>query len=864
MDIIISHQLTDFDGLAAMIAAKKLYPEAELVFSGRLQNLVKDFMALYRDEIEVAKLSDIDLTKVQKIIIVDTANLNSLGNLQDKLDINNVEVIVYDHHPHEKLDWINLDLSEKIGASTTILVKKLMAEDKELNPLEATICALGIYADTGSLTNDGSTPDDARAVAYLLKSGANLEIIRQFLEEALNAEQQIMMEKLLDNRKDLEFDGLDIAIFSYQQSDYMTGINRIAEKIKKVYHLSTVFLIVKMGKKTEIIGRSSDDAVNIGSICSVFGGGGHSGAGAAQSRKDLSYLRRKLRRVIKLCVQPIKRVNSIMSTPVRTISPDRSMKDAEKFIEKYGHNGVVVCDGNEISGIFSRRDLEKVKGHDLMHAPVKGYMSKKVITVEIDAPIKKAQELMVKYNIGRLPVLKDNKLVGIVTRSDVLGSYYEHRTPHQYQNRYGSSLVQIEIEVSDIKDKLNYFPENVLEILQLAGKVAQDHANKLFLIGGMVRDLLLDRPNRDFDLVIEGDLREFLFDFKEKIDGKVSYNDQFGTATVVLPSGYNLDFATTRKEKYNYSGALPEVERTNILEDLFRRDYTVNALAIALNPDKWGKLYDFFKGKKDLKDGILRALHRFSFLDDPTRIIRGVRLALSLDFGFEKETEKLMREALEMGDFNELSPARAYKELKILFTDGVNEKITDILEKLPIFKLIDGDFSYKNRYKKEIEQMKNYSEKFRKRGYKIDESILTLALFFNDIPFDKYKELNLTVAERNIFAVDKDNLLNRLSGKVDRVELCKILGNISIEKMIYLLAVSDDRSIRENIKLYIDELSEIKLEVDGNSLIEMGLKPGPIIKKVLQRIWEEKLKENISTEKEERKFALELIEEEME
>ncbi|MGM0410113.1 MAG: CBS domain-containing protein [Bacillota bacterium] len=864
MELIISHQSTDFDALAAMIAAKNLYPEAKAVFAGTLQDHVKDFMALYRDEIEILSLKDINLEKIEKIIIVDTANRKALGRLNNKVDLDEIEVIVYDHHPHEKKDWIDLDLSQEIGAATSILVNKLVADGKKLNPLEATICALGIYADTGSLTYDSSTYRDAEAVSYLLKSGANLDIIRQFLEEALNAEQQIVFDKLLENRERVEIKGINIDIFYHEQDKYVTGLNNICEKIKDIYSLSTVFIIMKMGEKIELIGRSNDDAVNIGKICESFGGGGHKAAGAAQLKKDISYVKRKLKKLLNLCVSPVKKVSSIMSTPVRTISPDTSIKEAEEFMEKYGHNGVIVCGGEKIAGIFSRRDLDKVKGHDLMHAPVKGYMSKDVITVNVDAPIKEAQKLMVKYNIGRLPVIKNKKLVGIVTRSDILSSYYEQETPHKYQNRYGSSLVNINKKVKDISHKLDYFPEDIIDILKTIGQTAFENDQRAFLIGGMVRDLLLGRKNHDLDIVIEGDLKEFLADLRKKINIKVKFNKKFGTATINLNSDYSIDFATSRKEKYFFAGALPEVEKAKIIEDLFRRDYSINALALSLNPDSWGKLYDYFNGIDDLENAKLKALHRFSFLDDPTRIIRGIRLAINLDFRFEEETDKLMKEALKLGDFSELSPSRVFKEIKILFNNSLSNKLINYIEMYPIFKLLDVDFEFKERYKKAYKEIEKYKDIFNEENYNINKELVALAIFMNDIPEKKYKELNLTAHEREIFSIDINNLEKKLINFDNRVDLTTYINNLNKDILLYVLVMSEKKELKDNVKLYFEKLLDVDLKVNGYDLIEMGLEAGPKIQEILDKVWKEKLNNNLKSKKEEKEYAKKLINEEME
>jgi len=864
VEIIVGHQHTDFDGLAAMVAAKKLYPEAKAVFPGRVQDPVKDFMALYKDEVEILYLSDIDITKVSKVVIVDTAEKSALGELSKKLNLDEIEVIVYDHHPHSPKDWINYDYSQKVGASVTILIEEIIEKGIELNPLEATICALGIYADTGSLTYDMTRAKDVKAVSYLLEYGANLEIIRQFLEEALNAEQQKILDNLLENRNIIEIDGIEINIFSYEQEKYVTGLNNITEKLKDIYNLKSVFVLVKMGKKLQLIARSNDDAVDVGKICKLMGGGGHQGAGAAQLNADISEAKDKLINTIENNIEPLERINSIMSTPVRTISPDTTIKEAQKFMEKYGHNGVVVCNGKRISGIFSRRDLDKVKGHNLMHAPVKGYMSKNVITINYDDSIKNAQELMVKYNIGRLPVIKDKKLVGIVTRSDILGSYFEKETPHQYQNRYGSSLVSIKRKVIDIKTKLEFFPERILNLLKKAGQIAEKENSKLYLIGGMIRDIMLGRENYDLDLVLEGDLKGFLDHFSKEIDVKINYNDQFGTATINLNSKFSIDFATSRKEEYLNSGALPRVEKTNILEDLFRRNYTVNALALSLNPKDWGKLYDFFNAREDLEKRQLKALHRFSFLDDPTRIIRGVRLALDLDFTFEDETKKLIKEALKLGDFSELSSARVFKEIKILFEGRFDENSLNYIEEFPIFKLIDNNFEFKEDYRETFLNIKNYMKKYKKLGYNVNKELLFMAIFFNNMPAEKYTELNLNAKEREIFNIDVDKIVNKLGKELNKVKLTKIISNIKKEELLYVMAVTKNEKLKENVDLYYDELRHVNINIDGHDLIEMGVKPGPEIKEILQKVWQKKLNKEIETEEEEREFVSNLINKRME
>jgi len=862
MDIIVSHHFTDLDGLGAMIAAHALYPEAKPVFTGRIDKLVRNFMALYRDEFEILKISEINLSNINRIIIVDTHSRHMLGKLEDKLNWNEVEVILYDHHSHQELDWVNLDLSQMIGSATSIIVNKIIAENIRLNPLEATVCALGIYADTGNLTYLSTTADDLRALAFLFDSKANLKIINQFLKESLNTEQKKVLDKLLLSREDIEINGIRISLFYKEYEEYITGLNNVAEKIKTLYQIPSLFLIISMGEKVEIIGRSDDEAVNIGKICNLLGGGGHNGAGAAQLKVELKEAKENLKDIIYNNVEPLLTVRDIMSSPVRTIKPDTSISEAEKFLEKYGHNGVVICDKGKIAGIFSRRDLDKVKGHNLMQAPVKGYMSRDVIKVDADARIQQAQEIMVRYNIGRLPVLNEKKLTGIITRSDILKSYYKQETPHQFKNRYGSSLVNIKVEKISIRNDLKKIPKNIYNILEMAGKVAEENKNNLYLIGGMVRDLLSAKKSNDLDFVVEGNLHLFLKQMAQKINGEYSYNEQFYTGNIKCSDiNLNLDFAQTRSEKYPGPGALPVVERSNLLEDLFRRDFTVNALAVSLNPEQFGLLLDYFQGRMDLNSGLLRALHRFSFLDDPTRIIRGVRFAIDSGFDFEEETYNLMREALLLGDFSELTTSRVFKELKLLMNIEMIDNAFAILKKLPVFKLLDINFTLTKNKIDKYKVLNGYLASLNKKNYNIKEWLLRMAIFLDNLPYVMLAKWNISKDEEKIFnfSIDKYNI--DLLKNNDPAKIYKYLKNKSIEELLMILINTKDMNVKENIVYFLQKLNYLKLEINGNDLKKIGVTPGPAMKNILNIIHRAKLRGEIFNRDDELKLARKIISE---
>ncbi|AZO95608.1 CBS domain-containing protein [Halocella sp. SP3-1] len=865
LDIIVSHQLTDFDGLGAMVAARKIYPAAKAVFVGRIHRLVKDFLVLYRDEIEVFKLKEIDLSKVDRVIIVDTYKIERLGDLKDKIDWSRCETVVYDHHPHDKLDWVTLDLSQEVGSATTILINKIIAESRELNPLEATICALAIYADTGNLTHMNTTAADARAVAYLLDEGANLKIINDFTKKPLNSKQEKLLEELLDNKNLIKIDGIEIALFATSYAKYIGGINRVTEKLKELYHLPSLFVVVKMGKKIEVIGRSSDEAVNIGSICKELGGGGHAGAGAASLEGELSSVIKRLKKIVNNRVQPVKSIREIMSSPVRTVLPDTSISEVEEIMKKYGHNGVVVYDG-KVKGIFSRRDIDKVKQHNLMHAPVKAYMSKDLVTIQGYLPVHQAQDLMVKHGVGRLPVVEGGELLGIVTRSDILASYYGNETPYQHKNRYGSSLVKIEEKELEIRDLMDELPVRIIKILKEIGAIADKSQIRAYLIGGIIRDLLLGKGNNDIDIVVDGNPVELIKQLSDFFSAKVLYNEQFKTGSIKFADGLNIDLAGTRRENYHYPGALPEVTETNIFEDLFRRDYTINALAVALNSDKWGRMIDYFGGQKDLTEKKLRALHRFSFLDDPTRVIRGIRLASRLKFDFEKETEDLAREAVLAGDFSRLTSERIIKELELLFAEKINRRLLGLIKNIPVFKLLGIELAEGVDYWQQSTRLESWLEYLKEKNYNIEEWVLRLALFTDKLKKKDIVDWNLKERYKDIlsFYLTARDLIETLDNDLDDLRLVDMLNEYKLEELVILLVKSGKVMVEKNIRRYINELKGIELAINGFDLKELGLNPGPVYKDIFDRVYRARLKGEVSTHQEELAYVKELLKERME
>jgi len=220
-----------------------------------------------------------------------------------------------------------------------------------------------------------------------------------------------------------------------------------------------------------------------------------------------------------------------------------------------------------------------------------------------------------------------------------------------------------------------------MDIIGMVGKIADELKVPAYIVGGPVRDKLLGMPNSDLDFVVEGDGIKFAGALNKKLKGKLTVYRAFGTANIKLREK-RIDIVTARKETYACPAAYPAVEPGTIKDDLFRRDFTINAMAIAVNRKNFGELVDFYNGRKDLKKGIIRVMHDKSFMDDPTRIFRAVRFAARFGFKIEPHTKKLIKEAISDKLLGEVNTGRIKKEIELLLKEKNPKKCLKTFAKL--------------------------------------------------------------------------------------------------------------------------------------------------------------------------------------
>jgi len=671
MDVITTHVNADFDAVASMLAAKKLYPNAKLAFPGSQEKGLRDFFlqsTIY--VLQTERIKKIDFDKVTRLILVDIRQKDRIGKFKEIIDKPGLEVHIYDHHPPSENDISgSVEIIQEVGAATTIFCRILKEKNIDITPDEATIMMMGIYEDTGSLTFSSTTEEDFYASAFLLKKGADLNVVADMVTKELSAEQISLLYELIHTASVHNIGGIDVVIAKASSDKYASDFAVLVHKLRDMESINVLFALGEMEDRIYLVARSRLKEVDVSKIAVEFGGGGHATAASATIRDyNLTQAEEKLKQILQKHVNPIKTAKNIMSFPVITIGANETIKAAGELLSRFHLKTLPVMDGEKLVGLISRPIVDKATSHVLEDLPLKEYMITEFSRAKPETTWSMIQRIIVENNQRFLPILKSGKLVGAITRSDIL-RVLSIGEEELYKNTYTFDYDHFKTKKKGILSLMReQLPNNLLELMEKAGKVAEELGCQAFVVGGFVRDLLLRHKNLDLDLVIEGEGIRFAkkFSTQEKVSAK--YHRKFGTAQIVGSGGFKIDIASARREYYESPAALPVVELSTIRQDLYRRDFTINTLAIHLNPRHFGELIDFFGGQRDIKNRIIKIIHNLSFVEDPTRIFRALRFEHRFGFSISKETGNLIRNAVKMGIPQRLSGTRIFTELHTVFS----------------------------------------------------------------------------------------------------------------------------------------------------------------------------------------------------
>ncbi len=834
MEIIACHNCTDFDTFASMVAAKKIYPEAGLVFSGIFDTNVKKFMTLHNDlTSSTISIKNIDLSQIKKLIIVDTRLPDRLGPLKKILDNHDVEIHVYDHHPYHQEDIIgSVNVIKSVGSTATLLVEIIKKRNITLIPGEATLFLLGIYEDTGSLTFSTTRTLDIDMASYLLSRGANLDIVARYINRPLSEDQRSLLNKLILSCETYNFNGFQIVISISEVEKYIPKLALLTHKMIELERKDAFFTLVRMKEKIYIVARSLSESIDVNLMLRAFGGGGHMAAAAATIKeKDINKIKDRLLEILERNIKPALVAQDIMSFPVKTVESSLKVCDAVDIMREHGHSGLIIEQEGEICGIISLTDLKKASEHGLTHAPLKAYMTRDFITSPPNMPVSKLQELMAEQQVGRIPVMSENKLVGVVTRSDIIRTIHGARlcTPHQFPTRI---------------DDMARLPRIIQTILRQAGQTGDREKIPVYTVGGFVRDLLLGIENFDLDLVVEGDGINYAQKLALCTGGDLRIHHAFGTAELKIPQGYRIDIASARAEFYSQPGALPKIRYSSIKQDLIRRDFTVNAMALGLNGDNFGQIIDFFRGEKDLESGLIRVLHNLSFIDDPTRIFRAIKFEQRYYFTIEPHTERLIKGAIKNNILEKISAERLLDEMVTLLNEKRPISSIKRMDELGIMKAIHSDINIDREILELLNEIyKNLSNKYYVKDIDITEWLVYFIAFTKKLYPEEIKKIGKKLKIRPELIeklVWECNYCINLSNP-DRLSpsiICKELSGLSMEFLFYMMSEIKNKIARRRIINYLTRWRHVKSTVSGSDLIGMNYLPGPYFRQAINEVRE--------------------------
>lgn len=872
MDVITTHLNADFDAFASMVAAKRLYPKAVLAFPGSQEKNLRDFFiesTMYILSIERAK--DIDLTKVRRLILVDTRQRSRIGRFAELADSSDVQIHIYDHHPDSADDVKgHLEIVEQIGATVTILLREIRKQGLVLSAEEATALALGIYEDTGSFKYSSTTAEDLLAASWLLESGANLNIISDMMNTELSVIQIQVLHQLIEEMDRVMIGGSEVVIATAGVQEYVGDLAVLVHKLKEMENLDAVFALVRMEERVHLIARSRLDEVNAGEIATEFGGGGHPTAASATIKEmSLYQAKAELMRVLHEKVRPRQIAADIMSHPVYTIAPHQTLAEAAALLSRYEISSMPVVEDEAVVGILHRQAVEKACHHGLENELARGFMDPVMLSVSVSDPIEAAVRACVGGRVRLVPVKDDGRLAGVISRSDLLKHL---RLPGANDSSGPAEFPETRARNKNIRKLMEErIPRHLQAILRRAGEVAGDRGEEVHLVGGAVRDLLLRRENFDLDLVVEGAGIPFAKELCLRIPGcRLRSHEKFGTAVLLCDDGSKADVATARHEYYERPGALPSVETSSLKRDLYRRDFTMNTLAVSLNPATFGQVSDFFGGARDIKDKSIRVLHNLAFVEDPTRILRAVRFSARFGFAMGKHTRNLIKGAIKMNLFDRVDGRRLLNELELVFEEKNPAQHLALMEQFGIPEALHPALSFGPGVMELLESLSGVLSWWRFLFLK-DKVRQWVVYFLTVADGLSDREFGSVLDRFSVPCAVSQELLNDRAGmrrciaafakrEMDSAsKMVEFLKPLSVETLLCMMAKTPRDDIRKRIAEHITTLRFVRPMLTGKDLIAMGLPPGPVFHSILKAITAARLDGRIHTLEHERQLVESLL-----
>ncbi|MDR3319606.1 MAG: DHH family phosphoesterase [Desulfovibrio sp.] len=858
--LVTCHANADFDAFAAMLAARRLYGRCGLLFPGSQERPLQKVYA----EIDKKAYGFVDGTPDWKnfdcLVLVDTRQRSRVRHVFPLLERRDTRVEIWDHHPNSAEDIVaDETYIAEVGAVTSLLAHRMRERNVTLSQEEATLLGLGIYSDTGSFTYSSTIADDFLAAVWLLSQGMDVRQINEMASHELTSQHIHALNMLLKSAHTYTIGDHPVVLADVSLEHYLGDFAALANKLVEMKKFPVLFAIGRMGNRVQVVARSHNKAIDVGKICVSLGGGGHSYAASAAIRDATIVEVREtiLRRIHAQRNPDIKTVREYMTAPAIGIDEDACLVEANGLMQHFGLKAAPVFRHNThaCAGLLNAQTASRAVAHGLGGEPVREYMQRCLRMLPSDAVLQELCDIIVGNSQRLVPIVERDEIVGVVTRTDLI-------------NVFANDADLISVRKSKKNDRnigkylRNRLPAEIREILELVGETGERLTFPVYAVGGFVRDMVLGKQTQDIDLVVEGNGIALARELARQLNGRVREHQKFMTSVVIFHNSRGketrIDVATARLEYYESPAALPTVEFSSLNMDLFRRDFSINALAVRLDGEHCGVLADFFGGWQDIRDRTIRVLHTLSFVEDPTRCLRAVRFEQRYAFRIGQGTEKLIKNALSLKLIDRLSTARIFNEYRHICDEVDPPACFARLHETGILHAINPSLALTLTKSAVLQKLKETLAWY-DLLYFHETANPWLVYFYGFTTGLHYKDVCVTYDRLGLPESKKRGILHNYeqlrplkdgllkwqkkdySGSTKVSVLCDMLRNVSRECLIYLIATADNEGVRKMLSHYITQWSREQPDITGDDLCRLGLAPGPALASVLRAVLTAKL-----------------------
>ncbi|MCP4899062.1 MAG: CBS domain-containing protein [bacterium] len=840
MQIVTTHLSADFDAFSACVCALRLYPGHQVLFPGSQEAAVRRFLAEVDTPFPEVRLRVVRRERLDNVVVVDTRTPRRLGEVWQLIQRDRCPITLIDHHVTEMDKLGSQEMIEReVGATCTIIAQLFQEKGLTPTPEEASLLLMGMYEDTGGLSYRETTPDDLRIAAWLLENGGSLEWVRRWVLKGLVPEQLELLNRITEATENVSLSDVDVSVAMLEVDRYYEEAAYVVHRWVDTFDIPVGVVLLVQPPHVNVILRSRLEGLHVGRVAQEFNGGGHATAASARvSNRMPVEVREQLLEVLNREMPPPVAAADIATSSIFSIASDETVEATKELINQRRINALPVRDaeGDKLVGLVTRQILDRAVSHGLSDRPVKTVMQPDLPCVAAETSLTQLRDLFLERSHRFVVVTRDERPLGLVTRMDLFRRLFERQysTGAPLDHRMAGRRPVSQSITRLLRDTT---PVWVSKLLKTAKAVADTVGIPVYLVGGMVRDLLLARPNEDVDLVVEGSGIDFGYALAGFTGGRCHPHQPFLTAVVTLPDGHRVDVVSARTEFYRTPAALPEVATSLIRQDLYRRDFTINALAVVLHGERHGQLVDFFGGRMDLQKREIRVLHSLSFIDDPTRAIRAVRYARRLEFSVAPDTRNLIETAIQERVFDELSGQRLRRELRQLLEEPHPTQALALLAELGLVPAICSALEWSEELHTFLLKLEGQVAWFELE--RLGDPPPAWLLFLGAVALHSGDSATEALADRLQLTGSLRERLNDLREHVDKAKLSiedglkrskrvQSIESLNTEATLIAMAELDLESRRALADAMVASVRVVP-GVSGRQLVNAGVAPGPSI-----------------------------------